>query len=305
MENPVTKLVHTELATLDKIELPILRQHGLEASVLRLDKIHPVISGNKWFKLKPHLDLIIRNGSAGLVSFGGAFSNHLVAASFAAGSINLPSVGIVRGERSKTLSHSLQMAQANGMQLRFISREQYRTKDTKTFLEAVKIDYPGYHLVAEGGSGTAGIEGSKEILRLIDTSGFSHILCAWGTGTTAKGLAKASNPSQTVIGFCVLKMPISFLQSHSVSQLGNKNLQINADYHFGGYAKRNSELIAFMNQFYEQTQIPTDFVYTAKMFYGVLDLAGRNHFPKGSRLLIIHSGGLQGNLSLPEGLLIF
>jgi 1-aminocyclopropane-1-carboxylate deaminase/D-cysteine desulfhydrase-like pyridoxal-dependent ACC family enzyme len=269
--------------SIQTVELPELAQHHVRMDVLRLDLMHPVISGNKWFKLKEWLRIAAAGGSSHLITFGGAWSNHIIAAAFAAREAGLSATGVIRGERPARLSATLTAAEAYGMQLEFVTRTAYRQKDDPIFLAGLSARYPGAVIIPEGGAGEPGIKGSMDILKEVDSSPYSHILCAVGTGTTYKGLSAAARPGQEVIGISVLAPP----------------------YHFGGYARHTQELLEFMNHFYRTTGIPSDFVYTGKLFYATLDMVRKDHFPPGSRLLVIHSGGLQGNRGLPPGLLYF
>ncbi|HEY4206815.1 MAG TPA: 1-aminocyclopropane-1-carboxylate deaminase [Puia sp.] len=268
---------------IDPVTLPELDLHRLRMDVLRLDKIHPVISGNKWFKLKEYLDIAASEGRRHLVTFGGAWSNHIIATACAAQQRGLSSTGIIRGERPATLSPTLLDAVYHGMQLDFISRQEYGQKDQPAFLNSLGARYPDAIIIPEGGAGPPGIKGSMDILQKIDSSPYSHILCAVGTGTTCKGIMAAAAPGQEVIGISVLTPP----------------------YHFGGYARHNQELLDFMNSWYHSTGIPSDIVYTGKLFYAALDMTRKGFFPPGSRVLLIHSGGLQGNRSLTRGTLDF
>ena len=270
-----------QFVPLQPIELPQLQQRHVRMDVLRLDQLHPVISGNKWFKLKEWLHLAKDKGR--IVTFGGAWSNHIIATACAARESGLSAVGIIRGERPAKPSATLAGAEAYGMQLEFISREQYRQKEDPGFLSSLSARYPDAIIIPEGGAGQPGISGSMDILRGIDSSPYSHILCAVGTGTTCKGLTAAAAPGQQVIGISVLTPP----------------------YHFGGYARHTPELLDFINDFYRTTGIPSDFVYTGKLFYAALDMVRNGHFPPNSRILVIHSGGLQGNRSLAAGVLDF
>ncbi|MDO6432471.1 1-aminocyclopropane-1-carboxylate deaminase [Flavitalea sp. BT771] len=269
--------------SIQTVELPELAQHHVSMDVLRLDLIHPVISGNKWFKLKEWLRIAAAGGGSHLITFGGAWSNHIIASAFAAREAGLSATGIIRGEKPARLSATLSAAAAYGMRLEFITRTAYRQKDDPIFLAGLSTRYPGAVIIPEGGAGEPGIKGSMDILREIDSSPYSHILCAVGTGTTFKGLSAAASTSQEVIGISALAPP----------------------YHFGGYARHTPELLEFMNHFYRTTGIPSDFVYTGKLFYATLDMVRKDHFPPDSRLLVIHSGGLQGNRGLPPGLLYF
>jgi D-cysteine desulfhydrase len=285
--------------------------------VLRLDLLHPVISGNKWFKLKYHLKEAIALQKKGIVTFGGAFSNHLVATACACKENGLLSIGIIRGEERTSMNMSVQQMKDNGMQLMFVSREDYKNKEA-----IVNDKFENYYVVPEGGQSAPGVRGASEILSETDgdfppiprfardhnaiSTNYTHIICATGTGTTLAGLVQ-SGKSAHFIGICVLKINntdndiAQFVHSYA----GDKKVSMLYDYHFGGYAKKTDELIAFMNALYIEENISTDFVYTGKTFFAAHDLAANNFFAPGSRVLIIHTGGLQGNRSLPAGTLVF
>jgi len=272
----------------------------IQVDVLRLDKIHPVISGNKWFKLRYYLDEAAAQHKKGIVTFGGAWSNHIIATAAACHINGLKSIGIIRGEEPRQLSSTLIHAQELGMQLIFITRDAYQRKEMPPSVESHE-----YCIVNEGGYGITGAKGASTILDLFDNS-YSHYCCAAGTGTMMAGFINHSSVDQKVIGISAMKNNTGFekmVQALIVNK--NKNWKIIHDYHFGGYAKHRPALFSFMNEFYQQTNIPTDFVYTGKLFFAVSDLIDKNYFPAGSRLLLIHSGGLQGNESLAPGSLIF
>jgi 1-aminocyclopropane-1-carboxylate deaminase len=274
--------------------------------VLRLDLIHPVVSGNKWFKLKEYLKEAKQQNKKAIITFGGAFSNHIVATAATAKLYGLKSIGIIRGEKPKTLSHTLNDALSYSMELFFVSREEYKTKNLpQAYLE----NYPAedLYMINEGGYGCKGMEGAKDILKTIEATKYTHIIAAAGTGTMLAGLIAASNPTQTITGISVLKNNFS-LQKEINDLLPKEkkdSFQLLYDYHFGGYAKQTLPLIRFMNEWYAKTGISSDFVYTGKLFFAVNDLVHKSFFPEGSKILVIHSGGLQGNLSLPKGTLIF
>jgi 1-aminocyclopropane-1-carboxylate deaminase len=273
--------------------------------VLRLDLLHPVISGNKWFKLKFYLDEARRQNKT-LLTFGGAYSNHIAATAAAAKEVGLGSVGIIRGERATTPSHTLLFAEAQGMRLFFVSRNDYKNKNLPE--EIVRLyGEDNILVVPEGGYGSHGKAGAKEILSTENTGHYTHILAAVGTGTTVAGLVAAAGKDQKVIGVSVLKNHINHRQEITalLSPEEYKPFDLLHDYHFGGYAKQQPALIRFMNEFYSTTGIPTDFIYTGKVFFAAFDLLKKNYFAAGDRLLLIHTGGLQGNLSLPNGTLIF
>lgn len=287
--------------TTDKLSLPLLAEKKVDADVLRLDKIHPLISGNKWFKLRYYLEEAQLNGRRTIVTYGGAWSNHLLATAAACKINTLSCYGIIRGEEATTLSPTLTNARELGMQLVFISREEYRAGKIPA-----EFDNDDNYFILEGGYGIKGAEGAATILDYCTKENYSHICCAAGTGTMTAGLIINSLPSQKVVSISVLKNNITL--EEKIKQLATdkeNNFQLIHDYHFGGYAKYKPGLIDFMNQFYRQTTIPSDFVYTGKFFFGVTDLVSNNFFPEGSKLLLIHSGGLQGNASLSKGTLIF
>ena len=290
----------------ERLHLPQLSDRQLIAEVLRLDLLHPVVSGNKWFKLQEHLRLA--PSGAPLLTFGGAWSNHIVATAFAAQMAGRRSIGIIRGERPASLSATLQEAQSYGMSLDFISRQVYSAKEQPDFLAELHRRYPGIYIIPEGGGGLPGIHGSEAILDRTDLPEYSHILCAIGTGTTWMGLVRAAGPRTIVLGIPVLKGIESITDIDREAILKPEQLErarILPGYHFGGYARHPQSLLDFMNDFYRRTGIPTDIVYTGKLFYAVWNIVGSQLFPAHSRLLIIHSGGLQGNRSLGCGQLIF
>jgi 1-aminocyclopropane-1-carboxylate deaminase len=294
----INALVNLQLAVVQKLTLPALAANNITAGVLRIDKIHATVSGNKWFKLKYALREAMSLHKNTIVTFGGAYSNHLVATAYACAQLGLQAIGIVRGEQPAELSPALHDCLGYGMKLHFVSRDEYREKN---------VEYPHAYIIQEGGCGELGVKGAADILELAPQNEYSHICCAVGTGTMMAGLITGANNGQQVEGFSALKLPANNSIEQFIQQAtGRKdNYSIHYDYHFGGYARKTPQLINFMNDFYSQTGIPLDFVYTAKLLYGVLDLAGKGFFPNGSRLLIIHSGGLQGNRSLPKNSLAY
>lgn len=274
--------------------------------MLRLDLIHPVVSGNKWFKLKYHLQQALQEKRKGIITFGGAFSNHLVAAAWAAKEAGLSSIGVIRGEEPKIFSPALNDMQRYDMQLRFVSRQAFT--DEQKLATSLREEFPGHFIIPQGGQSDYGVRGAAEILQLVSLPRYSHIACAIGTGTMMAGIVKESLPHQEVIGISSLKTEnpknnsISpFIEKYS----SKKNWKIFFEYHFGGYAKHSPGLIRFMNEWYDKNHIPTDFVYTAKLFFAINELVGRDYFSTGSKILLVHSGGLQGNRSLAPGTLTF
>jgi 1-aminocyclopropane-1-carboxylate deaminase len=293
------ELSYNNIST-DFISDPLFIEKKIEAAVLRLDKIHPVISGNKWFKLQFYIEEAIRLQKKTIVTFGGAWSNHIIATAAACQQNNLNSIGIIRGEEPAELSATLRYAKELGMQFIFIRRDDYRNKKNPESLS--KEDF---YFIPEGGYGEKGAEGAATILNHCEKKNFTHYCCAIGTGTMMAGLIRASSKDQQVIGISVLKNNFELEEKIKALVHGKENFQLLHNYHFGGYAKYNDELIRFMNEFYLRNHIPSDFVYTGKLFFAIHDLIDKNFFPPGSKILIIHSGGLQGNASLPKGTLIF
>lgn len=273
---------------------------NLTVDLLRLDLIHPIISGNKWFKLKYNIQQIAALGCTEVVTFGGPYSNHLVATAAAAKEFGIQSVGIVRGEFDEAqLSPTMQACKDFGMQLEFISRTAYRQKNEPEFLEQLQLKYPKAFIIPEGGANEWGRKGCLEIYPFISEK-YTHICCAVGSGTTFAGLCNAAAEHQQLLGFVPMKQG-RYLENdinNWVSSERSKNWLLLDEFHFGGFGKYDQQLIAFMNQFYHQFQVPLDFVYTAKMMKGIQILAEGGFFPQGSRLLCIHSGGLQGNNSI-------
>ncbi|WGK94705.1 MULTISPECIES: 1-aminocyclopropane-1-carboxylate deaminase/D-cysteine desulfhydrase [Flavobacterium] len=267
---------------------------GISLVIKREDLIHPFVSGNKFRKLKYNLLQAKAENQSCLLTFGGAFSNHIAAVAYAGKEHGFQTIGIIRGEELGTKIESnptLKFAQECGMQLEFISRENYRLKTEAFFLEQLGKKYGSFYLVPEGGTNALAIQGCEEILTNEDAF-FDYIGCAIGTGGTISGIINSALPHQKVLGFPALKG--DFLQDEICNFVQNENWELITDYHFGGYGKVNAGLIDFINWFFEQTQIPLDPVYTGKMVFGIVDLIKRNYFPENAKILVIHTGGLQG-----------
>lgn len=293
--------INIDAISTDEVNLPGWKAKNIQLSVLRLDKIHPLISGNKWFKLRFYLDDAKKLNKKTIVTYGGAWSNHILATAAAAKKNDLQSIGIIRGERPAVFSSTLLQSQESGMKLIFISRDKYK----ENFIPN-EIEDENNYIIAEGGMGEKGVDGASTILDHCRREEFTHICCAIGTGTMMSGLINAALPSNHVIGISVLKNnPGTEKVIQSFVRNNQSAYNIIHDYHFGGYAKYNSGLLDFMNSYYSQTNIPTDFVYTGKLFYALHDMVSNDYFPEGSKLLAIHSGGIQGNNSLKKGTLIF
>ena len=262
-------------------------------SIKRLDLIHPQISGNKFFKLKYNLLAARQQGFEKVLTFGGAYSNHIAATAFAAHKFGFQSLGMIRGEElaQRPFNPTLATAQQFGMQLEFISRNAYRQKDQPDFLQHLQQQYPDFYLIPEGGTNALAVQGCREILTAEDTQ-FDLICCAVGTGGTLAGLIEASQQHQQLLGFSALKG--DFL-THEVAQLTTKrNWRILDNYCCGGYAKTTPELIQFIQSFEQRYNIPLEQVYTGKMLRGIFDLIDQDKIGPDQKILLIHTGGLQG-----------
>lgn len=299
---PVTQEINNE----------ITRRAGVKLSVLRLDSMHPFVNGNKWFKLKYNLQEAQEQNYITILTFGGAYSNHIFATAAAGKLFNFRTIGVIRGEERLPLNPTLSFAVNQGMQLVYLNRESYRQKHTEELQQELKQRFGDVFIIPEGGSNLNSVRGCTEILA--DAEQFDRICLACGTGTTLAGIALSLSQEHTVIGFPVLKNG-EFLAGEIENLLSNYLIsrlpklyhapapwQLICDYHFGGYAKVNKKLIMFTEEFQQGESITLDYVYTAKMFYGVMDLLQQGFFPEGDRILLLHTGGLQGNIGIEQRL---
>ncbi len=291
-------LLQSSNIPLQSIQLNGPHSKHISLQVLRLDMIHPVISGNKLYKLRYFLDEAIALNKP-VETFGGAYSNHLVATAFACKVLGLPCIGHVRGEQMAELNATLTYCQSLGMDLRFLPRSEYAGR-------AKNLASSGNVIVPEGGYDARGALGAASILDNELLTSATHICTAVGTATTLAGLCRNAN-GKIIIGVPVIKnMTDVYDRVAFLNEGGHYDLPVLIpQYHFGGYARHQPELFAFMNNFYKQHRIPTDFVYTAKLFYGITDLIRQDYFKAGSSIVLLHTGGLQGNNSLPNGTLCF
>ena len=301
-------LFDTSKANIEELHDDLFVEKQVSLSVLRLDKIHPLVSGNKLFKLHFFLEEAIDSKHKTILTFGGAYSNHLAATAHACKVLQLKSIGMVRGEKPKHLSTTLQQCLQDGMQLQFISRQEYEKKDDPVFINALKPSFGECIIIPEGGYHPLGAKGAALIMDLIKHNSYTHICTSTGTATTLAGILLAAKPEQIVVSFPVLKGMAD--NKTRIKQLTGKegefeNLLILNNYDFGGYAKKSDLLINFINQCWLQYRLPLDFVYTAKMFFGIIDSIKNDTFTKGSKILCLHTGGLQGNKSLPLNSLFF
>lgn len=274
--------------------MPLLREKGIHLYLKREDTIHPFISGNKYRKLKYNLLEAKKQGKETLLTFGGAFSNHIAAAAYAGHEQGIKTIGVIRGEEllDKWQNNpTLQLAREHGMQFHFVSRTAYRLKNDTSFIEDLKEQFGSFYLLPEGGTNALAVKGCTEILTDADAQ-YDYICSAVGTGGTVAGLINAAQPHQTVLGFPALKG--DFLSEEIRTFVHNDRWRLVTDYHFGGYAKVDQQLIAFINLFRRETGIPLDPIYTGKMLFGIFDLIKQDVFEPGTQILAIHTGGLQG-----------
>lgn len=279
-------------------QLPIQFPNNISVFIKREDLLHPQVSGNKFRKLKYNLYAARQMGYNTLLTFGGAYSNHIAAVAAAGNEFGFNTIGIIRGEELVDKINdnpTLKLAQQQGMQLVFVSRADYRGKTEPDFIQELTEQFGNFYLIPEGGTNQLAVQGCSEILTPQDKQQFDYICCAVGTGGTIAGLIESSSEQQTILGFPALKG--DFLQVEIQQWTQKNNWQLIPDYHCGGYGKTTPELLQFVQDFKAQTGIEIEPVYTGKMLFGLFDLIDKNYFPAHSQILAIHTGGLQGNLS--------
>nr|WP_115877634.1 pyridoxal-phosphate dependent enzyme [Lutibacter oceani] len=284
---------------IQQIHFSEISDSGVSLFIKREDELHPFISGNKYRKLKYNLVEASNQNKKTLLTFGGAYSNHIAATAAAGFQFGFKTIGVIRGEELANnieevlkKNPTLKFASEHNMQFYFVSRSEYRNKTSKEFIDDLKQKFGDFYLVPEGGTNKFAVQGCKEILTKTDE--FYDVICsAIGTGGTISGIINSTKKHQKVIGFPALKG--DFLQNEIKKYvLTNKNWSLNTDYHFGGYAKVSEALIHFINKFKNETGIPLDPVYTGKMLFGIVDLIKKDYFETGTKILAIHTGGLQG-----------
>ena len=288
---------------LSKINHPLLKQHDIELWIKRDDLLHPVISGNKWRKLKYILKHALTLKMVTLISMGGAYSNHLHALAYAGKIVGLPTIGMIRGEQPKHDTATLADVRAWGMQLNFVSRSEYRTLRTYRHRSTLPGLKSGQYWLPEGGSLKQALQGVEEMV--VEINHHNDYLCVpCGTGTTLAGMINAVSDRCTVLGFAALKgadflyNDVELLLTETASDRLKSikcDWSIMLDYHFGGFARANRQLFTFMKDFTRQTGLSLDAVYTGKMMFGIFDLIAQGYFPAGKRIIAVHTGGLQGN----------
>jgi|SRR5690606_17909737 len=282
----------------EELSFPLFKEKGLRLFIKRDDLIHPFISGNKWRKLKYILRKALQEKKNHLVTFGGAWSNHLLASACAAAKFGFKITGIVRGEEVN--NSTLFLCRMFGMQLRFVSRENYRDKKS-LFDFFYKTDTHSF-FIDEGGASEEAALGCAELINELEEN-YSHIFCACGTGTTAAGIINgiaSQQYSSRFHGIPVLKNG-GFIRTEIQNYLKADSIfELHTGYDFGGYAKTSAELLEFIKNFSSRTGILIDPVYTGKMLFAIFDLAAKDYFKKGDKILAIHTGGLFGVLGMED-----
>lgn len=285
---------------LELISNDLLKSKKIKLYIKREDLNHPTIQGNKYRKLKYNLAAAKSEGKSTLLTFGGAFSNHIFATAAAGKAFDFQTVGVIRGERIEPLNSTLKFAEMNGMTLHFVSRSAFRNKENEDFIEDLKQQFGDFYLLPEGGSNTLAVKGCAEIMDEIEMD-FDVICSAVGTGGTLAGLISVTKNRAKVLGFPALKggdflktAIEGLLESENKNKIENKNWQLITDYHFGGYAKFKPELIDFINDFKQQFDIQLEPIYTGKMLFGIFDLIQNDFFKTNTTIIAIHTGGLQG-----------
>lgn len=276
-----------------EIQVTSINYKGANFQLLRLDQIHPLISGNKYFKLKHNIKACLQAGKNTILTFGGAYSNHIHATAYAAKLVGIKSIGIIRGEQMQVLNPTLQDAADWGMELAYADRAEYRNKTSADFLENLAEQFGDFYLIPEGGDNELGRTGCEEIVEYFPAS-CKHIVCAAGTGTTAAGIISRSKIDQKIYVVSALKG--DFLKQEIALKLTNQTAEweLLDQFHFGGYAKWDPSLLDFIQSFKEESGVLLDPVYTAKTAFASVQLINEGYLPNDGSVLMIHTGGLQG-----------
>lgn len=294
MNRNLNEIAEIREPRLQQLKDELFHQKNISVYALRLDEIHPEINGNKFFKLKYNIEEAGRQNKKCLLTFGGAYSNHIYAAAAAGKYFGLETIGIIRGnELHENSNEQLAATAKNGMRLKFVSRDDYRLRSDDSFIQKLKEEFGDFYLVPEGGSNLFAVKGAAEITSFIDTD-FNFICCASGTGGTIAGISTSLLPHQKVLGITVVNAQNYF--EKQIAALSNKeslpeNILLNHNFHFGGYAKGNEELNEFRSKFIQKHQMKIDSVYNAKLFYAVYKLAEENFFESGDKIICLNTGG--------------
>lgn len=277
---------------LDKLDLSFFTKTKIVINILRTDLLHPIISGNKWYKLKYNILQAKKDNYKMILSFGGAYSNHLHALAYSGHIMNIETIGIVRGE--EVSNATISDCKRWGMQLIFVDRQQYRNRNEEEYLAYWQKIFTNAYIIPEGGYNSLGVLGAKEILRNVNLEKIQHILCPVGSGTTLAGILASVPKHIKVWGVTAIKNG-AYLKGAINQHTSNHHFTLLTDYHFGGFAKSNSILDNFVSSFVNTTHIPLDKVYNAKAMYALMELYNKNQIDNNSETLYIHTGGLQGN----------
>lgn len=284
---------------IQEIKASFLTEAGIRLLVKREDLNHPEVSGNKWWKLKYNLEQAIEEGQDTLLTFGGAYSNHLYALAASASELGMKSIGIVRGEETLPLNPTLRFVKSRGMEIHFVSREAYREKQESNFLHELQEKFGRFYMLPEGGTNALAVKGCKEFsMQLVEEAEFDTLCLPVGTGGTMAGMVAGLKPHQQAIGISVLKHG-EFLNEEVKRWLtgSESNWRIETGFAFGGYARSNRELLDFIRMHREQHNLPLEHVYTAKTLYGIYELIRQGKIRRSSVVMMVHTGGLQGALA--------
>lgn len=288
------------MPAIQRVALNVFQDSSIAIDCLRLDSVHPFISGNKWYKLKHHLISAIESGQKKLLSFGGAHSNHLHALAYAGRVLNIPTTGIVRGEAAHALTATLEDCVKWGMQLYWLNRLDYRHLAPTEHCQSLRPKYPDSWIIPEGGEGEPGVRGVRELFSTLFETGqleYDYIICPVGSGATLAGIASANIGRARCIGFSALKgaYDLESRIEHNLKCAAHVNhWQLCHQYHFGGFAKVNNRLTDFISEVYQQHNLLLDPVYTGKALYGLVERLRQKRLPADARMLFVHTGGLQG-----------
>jgi len=286
----------------EEITDPVIKNMGIRLLVKREDLNHPFLSGNKWHKLKYNLVAASEDGFDTILTFGGAYSNNIYALAAAGKMFGFNTIGVIRGHESLPLNPTVSFAVDSGMRIYYLDKDSYRKRDSNSFVKTLKDKYGKFYLIPEGGTNSLGVKGASEIILNV-TDNYDYVSCACGTGGTLAGIIIRLAGKAQVLGFSVLNdgnFLVEDVEKMVFQSSGCKydNWDIILDYHFGGYAKINSELINFINRFEKINNIKIEPIYTGKLFYGIYELIRTGYFKRGETILTIHTGGLQGMLGM-------
>lgn len=300
----MSELLSYKNTPIQEIHLPLLKEGGIQLLIKREDLNHPFVSGNKWWKLKYNLDEALKQKKK-ILTFGGAYSNHLYATAAAASELGIESIGIVRGELTFPLNHTLSFAREKGMILEYVSREKYRIKSSNEFVDELKAKYGDFYLIPEGGTNAFAIKGCIEFAKELSEIKYDHLVLPVGTGGTIAGLILGVESDKIITGVSVLKGDflfdeISHLLSEYTKSRANQNWSVLTSYHHGGYGKVTRELTEFISMMYNDHNLPLDPVYTGKMLWAIIEEVKKGSYPRGTTILALHTGGLQGGYRMTD-----